>query len=638
MTGMTGVTERAGRRGRTLPLWVATLVLAAIPQLTLAEESWNPFAERQTYRSPPPPGNATGNRGAGDAGDGAATRYGNAPFPGAGQPGYSQPLPQDRTAGPGVPQGGYTPPPASGATTFSPAASQVERGELAPVMSSGSGLPFGSWQGMTASDVEQLVAPLELPARSRALQSLWLRILTSQDAPADSAELTSLRAEALYRSGRLSEARALLATPPRQPQAATAVVDLLTARIELALAGTDSGCRAAKAAGRNKSSLPRALRGEAIILAGYCAILAGNKAGAGLAAELARNEGYRKRFTLTILDAIASNRESRSVLPDSVGTTDYVLLKQAGFDQDIKLIPKAEPALLSLLLDNADLPAATRIAAAEEAARRNVIDGAKLAEIYRQYRGPAPSDAAAARLELARLFQSAENTPTPLRRARYLRQLIDTANRAGLGIPVMVAVKPIVDQIRPAPEISWFALTAIEVVLAAGDYDSVLPWLALSQASDGVFNENLGHWRIIADLANPAARGHATDLTALEPLVARDRFRGQALRRLTAVLDALNYNVPITVWDAANRTSAKAAGKLPPTGVLSQLLAASKAKETARTALLAMRAINGSTATSAHLIALGDAIRGLKRAGLEKDARRLAFEAVFDSWPRPDRY
>ena len=37
------------------------------------------------------------------------------------------------------------------------------------------------------------------------------------------------------------------------------------------------------------------------------------------------------------------------------------------------------------------------------------------------------------------------------------------------------------------------------------------------------------------------------------------------------------------------------------------------------------------------MIALGDAIRALKRAGLEADARRLGFEALFAGWPRVGR-
>jgi hypothetical protein len=73
---------------------------------------------------------------------------------------------------------------------------------------------------------------------------------------------------------------------------------------------------------------------------------------------------------------------------------------------------------------------------------------------------------------------------------------------------------------------------------------------------------------------------------------------------------------------------------LPDTGVLSQLSDASKKKEFGRTVLLAMLALGPGGAEGAHMIALGDAVRALKRAGLETDARRLALEGLFTSWPR----
>jgi hypothetical protein len=50
--------------------------------------------------------------------------------------------------------------------------------------------------------------------------------------------------------------------------------------------------------------------------------------------------------------------------------------------------------------------------------------------------------------------------------------------------------------------------------------------------------------------------------------------------------------------------------------------------------LLTMRTLGPHGAEGANMIALGDSIRALKRAGLEGDARRLAFEALFASWPR----
>jgi hypothetical protein len=47
-----------------------------------------------------------------------------------------------------------------------------------------------------------------------------------------------------------------------------------------------------------------------------------------------------------------------------------------------------------------------------------------------------------------------------------------------------------------------------------------------------------------------------------------------------------------------------------------------------------MRALAPQGAEGANLIALGDAMRALKRAGLEPDARRLGFEDLFAGWPR----
>ncbi len=112
------------------------------------------------------------------------------------------------------------------------------------------------------------------------------------------------------------------------------------------------------------------------------------------------------------------------------------------------------------------------------------------------------------------------------------------------------------------------------------------------------------------------------------------RFAPDALHRLATVLDALGYNVPIPLWEAASRTPQPGGGYLPETGVLTALQDAAKEKEFGRTVLLAMKAIGPNGAESAHMIALGDAIRALKRAGLEADARRLGLEALLGSWPR----
>jgi hypothetical protein len=75
-------------------------------------------------------------------------------------------------------------------------------------------------------------------------------------------------------------------------------------------------------------------------------------------------------------------------------------------------------------------------------------------------------------------------------------------------------------------------------------------------------------------------------------------------------------------------------GHLPPTGVLGELAQAAEKKEAGRTILLVMRALGPDGPDGANVLALGDSIRALKRTGLETDARRLAMEALFGTWPR----
>jgi hypothetical protein len=84
----------------------------------------------------------------------------------------------------------------------------------------------------------------------------------------------------------------------------------------------------------------------------------------------------------------------------------------------------------------------------------------------------------------------------------------------------------------------------------------------------------------------------------------------------------------------ANRTPQPAGGHLPDTGVLTELADASKKKEFGRTVVLAMRTLGSEGAEGAHIIALGDTIRALKRSGLEREARQLALEGIFTAWPR----
>ena len=131
-----------------------------------------------------------------------------------------------------------------------------------------------------------------------------------------------------------------------------------------------------------------------------------------------------------------------------------------------------------------------------------------------------------------------------------------------------------------------------------------------------------------------AAEPRGLHLPAVEALALRGGFSAPVLHRLATVLDALDYQVPMDLWHQASSTPQPNDGHLPETGVLTELQEASSRKEFARTLLLVMRTLGPKGPEGAHIIALGDAIRALKRVGLEADARRIGFEALFSAWPR----
>jgi hypothetical protein len=67
--------------------------------------------------------------------------------------------------------------------------------------------------------------------------------------------------------------------------------------------------------------------------------------------------------------------------------------------------------------------------------------------------------------------------------------------------------------------------------------------------------------------------------------------------------------------------------------VLSALKEASDRDQVGPTVLLAATALGPNGPQDAHLIALGDSLRALKRVGLDAEARRIALEALVRLWP-----
>ena len=625
------------RNHRCLYILGFLITATLAPQPSRAEEVFDPFGQlegqvqprKKQARAQPeaarPPLAAMDNRTApgGDADW--------APIPAASSPGEpspairSEPSPVERSEPSPVERSQLAP---------------IERSELPPVLASdGSGLPSELWQGLDVPAIERLVAKLELPPRSPAVQALWRRLITASDSAAGQ-KLELLRADALTRSGLLEDAGALLNKDPAA-LSSDALRAAMAARVEIGLGHTDQGCELTKSLLGKRADLPKPMQGDAILMTGYCAAVKGNPAAAGLTAELAREEKIDQPAAIAILDMLASGQKTPITGLKTVTLLQYRTLALGGGVDRRDTIEHGEPALLLSLARDTGTEPALRLAAGEAAAKLNALTPAGLAELYRTLGAQAAAEAllttradkADPAAHRASLFKAAEAERTPLKKVRLIRALLDDAKRSGLYLQTLVMLSATADSIQPVPEIGWFAETGIEIGLASGKLDRARQWSLLGGSVPG--DGGLRHWNALIDLADPALkseRGRA--LASVEELAARGRLSPDLVHRLATVLDANDINVPIPLWEAASKVPPPANGYLPDTGVLTELQDASKKKEFGRTVLLVMRALGPAGSEGAHMIGLGDSIRALRRAGLDNDARRLSFEALFAQWPR----
>jgi hypothetical protein len=507
----------------------------------------------------------------------------------------------------------------------------VESSDLAPVMAPDtSGLPLDLWRGLEMADIERLLAGLDLPPRSTALHQLWRRMLLSSASPPAGAlspdHFMALRLEALYRSGLLRDMAEV-----ERGAAPGALSRVVLARKDIGLGAREAGCATVKSLAKPGADLRGRLKGEAQVLTGYCAAVAGDGAAAGLASSLAREEGMADDLALRVLDSVSMGAKPHLGLPPRVSLLDFRFLELLGPVNQKQVLEKAEPALLVALAGAPTSDLHMRTAAAEAALRLNALPPEAVAEVYRLQPQPSgrttPHDVSDAVVRRARLFRAAEATQAPELKARLLRALLDDARRAGIHVQTARLLAPLVGQLWPTSETGSLAEPVVEIAAAAGEYGLARRW-AESASS-------LQHWLALINLADPQpGHGRHSGLASVDDLAKKARLSADVLHRLATVLDALDVDVPMGVWEAAGRTPQPASGYLPETGVLADLAQAAQRKDTGRTVLVALRALGPHGADGANILTLGDTVRALKRAGLEPDARRVAFEALFAFWPR----
>jgi hypothetical protein len=471
-----------------------------------------------------------------------------------------------------------------------------------------SALPPDLWRGLDANAMLRLLAEVPMPSSSPALASLLARALATS--PEGSGSETEVKIAALERGGRVNELIDMLGQA-NDPDALAAYGLAL-----LAAGRNDEACALQLGTGRADGAAKRA----SFLIPAYCAAASGDNEAARNALDVAGDNGVDIAFAARAI----ARQGARAPLPRSVDVLDYLFLKlgQSGNRPDIAA--KASPELLFLLARDDEAGPELRLAAAERAASLNIIDGETLATVYRDAAPRLPKSAQSPGALRAKLFASLEAQTSEKIRAESIDALLASGRDARIEIPMAQAMAQSNDPQNTQAGSS--AETSVRVAALAGDDQTA--WDLTEQAGDRVRS-----WQLLLVTTDPLSERARSALDSGVDIALKAGLPGPLLQRLVTALDALGEEVPIPLWDLAAKTPQPDDGYLPPTGLLSTLKEVADAGDTGRTILLAAASFGPDGPQGAHLIALGDGLRAMKRVGLDAEARRLAFEALYAHWP-----
>lgn len=530
-----------------------------------------------------------------------------------------------------------------------PLVGEIERRTLPPVGrqsrgSLSSGFADNLWDGISASALEQLLLNLTLPSRSPVLQNLLVRALLSdvslpEDARARPEHFLALRLEMLRRSGRLEDIVQL--TESRTPQNRQSTMQAYYAYALLGLGDRQRACGEANAIAVSAASMPRRTLGLSLALVAYCAAADGQFEAAQLNLELARDQGLDVTIAENGLANIAVGTKSRMSQKGRIHLPGYVFLRLADWKPTRSVFKHAGPDTLIAIAQDGGLDERLRLEALESAARSNVAHHATLASGYKRQRFDPVlfNQPLRNRFEGAHrrafLFQALTREREPLRRLRLVKTFLETARREELYRVLSRMIAGSIASLPLSEDLLGFSGILVEANAAAGDYQRAAEWALLTSSASIAQNEAFSYWLSLLEIAQSDGRARADrDLQLATRNALAGRFRADVLHRLVTVLDALQYSIPIPLWDTASQTAQPSQGHLPETGALSLLQEAAKRGEVGKTLLLAMAALGPDGPEGAHMIALGDTIRALKTVGFEAEARQVGFEALFAIWPR----
>lgn len=514
------------------------------------------------------------------------------------------------------------------------------------------GLGAGMWKGTPRDLIERLLPVLPLPGSSPALNNLADRfLLTTANVPegapapvvieaavpgaaqpAAKPSIAALRVDRLIALGDAGDAWKLTVLAKGN------LIDEATLRL---------AAEAALVSDQNKdvcARLPGIIQTRSSPdwqkLLVVCQLQAQDAKSAQLALEVlhAQNVDDTAFFSLAEHNIIAGSKTlPRQLTP--LKPLALALLQLTGLPLPSEIYARPDAALVPLLLQTKARDDNARLGLAERAAEHGLIAPALLADAYRNasftpdaLAAPLASRETGARLH-ALIYQAAvaeKAAPTRLDDVAHLVQGVTASQLSGSFGRILA---PLLADIPVEPNYAAYAPLNARVLILAGKPDAALAWFKLARQASESAPELVAQLQDLWPLA--ALGGVETDsdygkyfspwLTAA--LKDADRAKRERVGQILLILDAAGFAVPEEAWAQVADLPADAKKTAPlPALLLARLHAAATANRAGESVMLSLAAVNAGAEPS--LLAVLQAVRALKLAGLAPDALALAREAA----------
>lgn len=496
------------------------------------------------------------------------------------------------------------------------------------------GLGYDMWVGTDRAVVEQLLPQVPIQPLSPAMRDLARRLLLSAaDAPVGTANqnLMGIRAALLAKLGNakdIADFLELVRPDDFDPALARLQVDALL------LAGQrDEACIATRGHLAKFDSDVYLQKAFA-----FCQMVAGERIPGMLAADLLFEQGVEDAVFYDLIAALdGASGITVTTLPEP-SALYLAMLEAAGMAPPADLATSGDPLILGALARNDALDPDLRLVVAEQAAARGAYPVVELVKLYRAVEvDPAERDAimdtavgVITPRQRALLYQQALFSTDSGVRARYLQRSLNLAREHGGYMLTAEVLLPLIADVVPAPQLTWFAADAGRALFVMKRYEQASAWFAVVRRTEAVDPvaaaalPTLWLYARIAGGADPMA-WDASSLAEWRATQSADDELGMNALRIYAVFDGLGETIgnaadlPVATGDVA---------QIPNPSLFFNLAEAAASNKRGETVMLALINLGEGGPGQVNPIVLSRVLSSLRTVGLNAEARALAFEAI----------